>query len=64
MKDNKYIIEKFKVIIERQKRYSDIEGDHSEADNLLLDLADNLLLDFINDPEIRTLYDEINKWYA
>lgn len=36
--------------------HTDQEGDHLEADDLLLT--------FINDPEIRVAFDEIDKWYA
>lgn len=35
---------------------SDLESAHSDADDLLID--------FINDSEIRKAYDKIDKWYA
>lgn len=34
----------------------DPEPDHSEADDLLLE--------FINDPEVKEIYDSIDKWYS
>lgn len=37
-------------------RLRDAENWHSEADNLLLE--------YINDPEIATAYNKIKKWYA
>jgi hypothetical protein len=34
----------------------DVEADHS--------VADDLLLAYINDKEVKAAYDEIDKWYA
>lgn len=36
----------------------DIEGNHCNADDLIVDFLAQL------DPEIKTIFDSINKWYA
>ena len=38
------------------EEYYDLEGSHIRADNLLLD--------YINDEEVREAFNDIDKWYA
>lgn len=56
--DKVELVGKLGNILSRQnsKGRSDIEADHSDADDLLVE--------YINDPEIKSLYEEIHKWYA
>lgn len=57
-----YVIRELNKIADRQEDASqsgtgsDIEADHSEADDLLVK--------YINDPEITKAYERIDKWYA
>lgn len=48
------LTEQLKTLIINSKE--DAEGSHTEADNLLLE--------YINDEEISTLYGQITKWYG
>ena len=55
--NKKELIFKLEEIIKRQESgRSDIENDHV--------YADDLLLDFINSPKVKKLYNAIDKWYA
>ena len=55
MKRNK-LIKILKEIVLRQKEWSDVESDHSDADEALLE--------FIGDITITRIYNKIKKWYA
>lgn len=57
------LIEKLKKIKERQDRhieqggiYGDFDDDHIEADELLLE--------YIADTEVKEIFDSIEKWYS
>lgn len=55
------LLRKLRGIAERQEAATghggtDVEHDHAEADDLLIE--------YINDPEIEKAYDRIEKWYA
>lgn len=51
------LIEALKDILKRQgKGWSDKENDHS--------IADSALLNYIDDPDVTELFDNIDKWYA
>ncbi len=50
----KQLIEGLKEI--RGRAEYDPERSHSDADDLLLE--------FIGDPEVKEIYDQIDKWYA
>jgi hypothetical protein len=44
------------AILAECKRYSDVEDAHRSADDALLR--------YINDPDIRQAFDSIEKWYS
>lgn len=48
------LLERLRQILDRGS--SDPESDHVDADDALLD--------YISDSEVRKLYDEIERWYA
>lgn len=48
------LLERLRQILDRGS--SDPESDHADADDALLD--------YISDSEVRELYDEIERWYA
>lgn len=45
-----------KLIDIKQNTHGDLENDHADADNAILQ--------YINDPEIEKAFDAIDKWYA